>query len=170
MSGGGPDGQDMAAARDDLELSAQGRFAFLLTERGFAKGPTEHGAAATSYYYKDRPMVARVGVQVLLDFRDGSVDALLVRFREGKLPKPAASADGGEHVRRPVALVLRDVLRVRDEQLDRVFELARAKRPWPAQLADELLALYSGLVARHIAATLQQPIDVLFPPRGRARP
>lgn len=161
MGGGGLDGQEMAAARDYLERSAQERFAFLLTA-GFAKGPTERGAAVTSYYYKDRPMVARVAVQALLDFRDGAVDVNLVRLREGKIPK-------GDGVRQPFDLVLRDILRIKEERLERVLELGRTRKPWSAQLADELLALYAGLVERHVAAALQQPIDVLFPPRARPR-
>ncbi len=163
------DGKSMAEAREALEALAQDRFAFLLTDNGFAKGPTERSAYATAYAYKDRYQVAQIGVQTLLDVRDGWVDVSLVRPESGKLPKLGQYERQGRTVRIPLLHLLREVLLVKDAQLNQAIELARTKRPWDARLAAQMLDLSHELLRRYLTLVLQQPIDVLFPARGRAQ-
>lgn len=163
------DGKSMADAREALEALAQERFAFVLADTGFVKGPTERGAFATAYSYKDRHQVAQLGVQTLLDFRAACVDVSLVRLESGKWPKLGQTERKGRTVRIPLPYLLREVLLVKDAHLNQAVELSRTKRPWDAQLAAQMLDVCHDLLVRYITLVLQQPADVLFPPHGKAR-
>lgn len=163
------DGKSMAEARDALEALAQDHFAFLISEAGFARGPIEHSATTTAYSYKDRHQVPQLGVQTVLDLGDGFVEVSVVRPEGGRLPKLGEQERGGRVVRVPLVQLLREVLLVKDEQVKQAVELARTKRPWDARTAAQMLDLCHDLIARYLALVLQQPIDVLFPARGRGR-
>jgi hypothetical protein len=163
------DAKSMIEVREALEALAQERFAFLLAQAGFAKGPIERGASVTAYSYKDRHQVPQVGVQALLDLREGFVEVSVVRPESGKLPKLGEQERAGRRVRVPLPRLLREVLLVKDAQLDQAAELARTKRPWDAAVAGQMLDLCHDLLARHLKLVLQQPSDVLFPAHGRSR-
>jgi len=163
------DGKSMADTREALEALAQDRFAFVLTDIGFARGPTDRSASHTAYSYKNRHQAAQIGVQTLLDFGSASVEVSLVRLESGKWPKLGQRENQSRVVRIALVPLLREVLLVKDAQLDQAAELARTKRPWDAKLAAQMLDVCHDLLARYSALVLQQPIDVLFPPHSRVR-
>ncbi len=169
MGSGGLDGTSMADAREALEALAQDRFAFVLTDVGFAKGPTERSASLTAYSYKDRHQAAQIGVQALLAIRDAYVEVSLVRLESGKWPRLGLRENQSRTIRIPLLNLLRDVLLVKDAQLSQASALGRTKRPWDAQVAAQILDICHDLLARYSTLVLQQPIDVLFPPHGKAR-
>ena len=169
MGSDGLEGKSMAEAREALEALAQDRFAFVVTDLGFAKGPTERGASRTAYSYKNRHQTAQIGVQTLLDFGGEFAEVSLVRLESGKWPKLGQRENQSRVVRIALVSLLRDVLLVKDAQLDQAAELARTRRPWDAKLAARILDICHDLLARHSVLLLQQPIDVLFPLHGKAR-
>jgi hypothetical protein len=169
MGSDGLDGKSMADAQEALEELAQARFAFLLSDTGFARGPTERNASRSAYSYKDRHQTAQIGVQTLLDWVGEFVEVSFVRLESGKWPKLGQYENPGRTIRIALLPLLRDVLLIKDAQLQQALELSRTKRPWNAQLAAQMLDLCHDLLDRYIALVLQQPIDVLFPPRDRSR-
>jgi hypothetical protein len=169
MGSDGLDGKSMADAREALEALAQDHFEFVVADVGFARGPTERSASLTAYSYKNRHQTAQIGVQTLLDFGGQFVEVSLVRLESGKWPKLGQRENHSRVVRIALVTLLRDVLLIKDAQLDQAAELARTKRPWDARLAAQMLDTCHDLLARYSALVLQQPIDVLFPPHGKAR-
>lgn len=162
-------GKRMAETRGVLEALAQDRFNFLLAEQGFAKGPTEHSASVSAYAYKDRHQAPQLAVQTLLDFGEGLVDVSLVRPEGGRLPKLGQTERQGRRVRVSLVPLLREVLLVKDARLQQAAVLAATKPPCGAQLAAQMLDLGGELLRRHLELVLQQPVDVLFPLRGKVR-
>lgn len=69
----------------DIENLTQELFGFLITEKGFRLGRTEHSGLSTTYTYKHK--TANVGVSVHLDFRDETIDLYLLKLDDGKLPE-----------------------------------------------------------------------------------
>jgi hypothetical protein len=169
MGSGGLDGKSMADAREALEALAQDRFAFLLSDTGFAKGPSERSAALTAYSYKDKYQTAQLGAQILLDFESAFVEVSLVRLESGKWPKLGERERHGRTARTPLARLLSDTLLVKDARLTLAIELSRLRLPWDAALAAQTLDVSRDLLERYITLILRQPMDVLFPPSGRPR-
>ncbi len=149
-----------------LEQLAQELFAFLVKEKGFVQRRSKRSAFATSLYYVHGG--GQLGVEIQLDYRDGTVDLYLLKLQAGKLPEDGLVVKG-ERVRRSLDLLLRDDLHIQDEQLDALFALYRTPGRWSEQIYAEALQAASAVVERFTDLVLQQPLEVLFPPRGKPR-
>jgi hypothetical protein len=151
----------MYSTRAELEQRAQSAFAFL-GDKGFKATKAKRDVFSTSWFF--RHARAQVGLQVLLDFRDESIDTNLVKLRDGTIPEYGYFPDRGERVKVSLDLFLRDVLHIQDERLDAVFALLRAPKPWTYRVAIALLDGYHDIVARYLDTVLGYPVDQLFPP------
>lgn len=162
------DAEAMYRARPQLERLAEELFAFLVTDRGFARGPTESEWWATTYYYTRGPLA----LEVNLDFRDQAVDLALLRLQaDGRVPPyggHSATADG-QRQRVSIPLFLRDRAGVQgDEALDALFTLYRTAYPRDEVNATRLLEASRAVVARHLDLLLRQPLETLFPRGGES--
>lgn len=164
------DKRSMYDARTELEQLAEDTFAFLVSDKGWTRGRTEKTAAASTYYYKQARFVGALGLQVTVDFRDGSVDVPLVKLDAGKVPPHGQYESESGVIRRPIDLLLPEVLRIQDRRLDEMLALQKSKKPWDRATAESLLRTYGELVVAYIDTLAQQPIEILFPPsRKRSR-
>lgn len=160
------DWEAMYRTRPQLERLAEELFAFLVTDHGFARGPTESDVWATTQYYTR----GLLGLGVTLDFRDQAVDLALLRLQaDGHVPPYvgySATADG-QRQRASIPHFLRDRAgMVGDEVLDALFTLYRTAHPLDEANATRVLAASRAVVACHLDLLLRQPLDILFPGRG----
>ena len=158
---------DMALHRDELEQLAQDRFAFLTREKGLTARPSEREAQWTTYYYTDPR--APIGIEIHLDFRDDMVWVYLLRLRDGELPPEGfVDVDRGERIAVSFLQLLKNILQVEDEQLDRLSDMLYTPpslaQPHDHRWADEVLARWQDLVERYIDLVELQPVETLFPP------
>lgn len=149
-----------------LEPQARRMFAFLRSESGFTQRPSMRRQPMlwTQFIYR----AAELGVEIELSWWQRFVSVWLIRLEQGSYPKSGglfSRPEGGTLIRVRLEQALRDEMGLADDALE---ELERLRRDSERTERDEaflghMLDLYEGLLRRHAAALLLEPLDRLFP-------
>ena len=116
-------------------------------------------------------LTQELGLEVSLDFQDEYVEIYLVKLMKGKRPRDISYTSAtGERIRMPVMHLLNQDLYAHDERLDgmrRMIAVWTARSYRGDEYAEDVLTTMAEVVEHYLDFFLQQPEQILFPPKNR---
>jgi hypothetical protein len=152
-----PNPEGMKYRQEEQEQFTEEQLATLIAQRGLIPAPGERGGNRTTYYLTR----GALGFQITLDYPEEFIYMYILRLSNGVLPEHGFIVDS-EVVRGYLLIALREILHVRDEQIETLRPLLRGNNlDYPT--ARLVIQSWRELIERYLDFLEAQPLDVLFP-------
>jgi hypothetical protein len=143
--------------RNELERFVEEQLTTLISQRGLIPAPTEREGIWTTYYLTH----GALGFQITLDYPEEFIYMYILRLSDGNVPQHGFIVDG-EVVREDLLIALREILQVKDEQIEALRPLLRGNN-LDYSTATLVIQSWRELIERYLDFLEAQPLEVIFP-------